>query len=371
MTISAPFDPEEAAYWLPVDTYTGGAEHATMHLLYARWFAKAMRELGMFEETQSIMQQHGRDPEILNKGEPWLMLRNQGQILGEERAGRLHPRDRALGRREQAVRRCRSRWSTADEVAEPDPVAMAQLTSGFAATAEDAMEGMITGEIVKRTENILTVDVGGGDLKTVEVRAGRADHDPRTFPARTRVNQLKHHLEIQRMSKSKGNVVNPDDWVQNVGADTVRAYLMFGFDWAKGGPWDSKGIKGPRRWLDDVWELVDSGRAERQRAIRRSSGTSSASSTRRSTRSGAIWRTSASTPPSPRRWSLKNEVQAAVRDGKLGATAWREAIRAMLLLMAPVTPHIAEELWARMGWAYSIHQQALARLTTTPKPPRT
>ena len=51
----APFDPEEAAYWLPVDTYTGGAEHAVMHLLYARWFAKAMRELGMFEETQSIM----------------------------------------------------------------------------------------------------------------------------------------------------------------------------------------------------------------------------------------------------------------------------------------------------------------------------
>ncbi len=83
------------------------------------------------------------------------------------------------------------------------------------------------------------------------------------------------------MSKSKGNVVNPDDWVKSVGADTVRAYLMFGFDWSKGGPWDSQGIKGPRRWLDDVWSLVVAAR-RMARAIRRPSGRSSAKSTRRS-----------------------------------------------------------------------------------------
>ena len=55
---------------------------------------------------------------------------------------------------------------------------------------------------------------------------------------------------------------------------------------------------------------------------------------------------------------LKNEVQSAVRDGKLGADVWREAIRTMLLLMAPVTPHIAEELWSQVGGDYSIHQQS-------------
>ncbi|RMG75068.1 MAG: leucine--tRNA ligase, partial [Chloroflexi bacterium] len=81
------FDPEEAAYWLPVDVYTGGAEHATMHLLYTRWFTKAIRDLGVFDEAIEIMKQHGRDPEELLIGEPMLLLRNQGQVLGAERPG--------------------------------------------------------------------------------------------------------------------------------------------------------------------------------------------------------------------------------------------------------------------------------------------
>ena len=352
---SYPFDPEEAAYWLPVDTYTGGAEHATMHLLYARWFSKAMRELGMFEETQSIMAQHGRDPEILNMGEPWLKLRNQGQILGEERQGHFI---RATGRWEGANKLLADAVEvvTEAETDGPDPVALAQLTSARGATAEDAMEGMITGEIVKRTENILTVNVGGGSLKTVEVRPDALITIP-DIPGPNSVNQLKHHLEIQRMSKSKGNVVNPDDWVRNVGADTVRAYLMFGFDWVKGGPWDSKGIKGPRRWLDDVWELVASGaptnagdpETERQiervvhQTIRKVSEDLEDFSFNTAIAAQMV---------------LKNEVQAAVKAGKIGAQAWTEAIRTMLLLMAPVTPHIAEELWAKMGFGYSVHQQS-------------
>ncbi len=62
-----PFDPEKGKYWLPVDQYTGGIEHATMHLLYTRFFTKAMRDIG-----------------LVDFGEPYLRLFNQGIILGED-----------------------------------------------------------------------------------------------------------------------------------------------------------------------------------------------------------------------------------------------------------------------------------------------
>ncbi|MBC7224953.1 MAG: class I tRNA ligase family protein, partial [Anaerolineae bacterium] len=123
-----PFDPEKGKYWLPVDQYTGGIEHATMHLLYTRFFTKAMRDLG-----------------LVDFDEPMLRLFNQGTILGED------------------------------------------------------------GE---------------------------------------------------KMSKSRGNVVAPDDVVEQYGADTVRAYLMFIGPWDEGGPWNSQGIEGVYRFLNRVWNVV-------------------------------------------------------------------------------------------------------------------
>jgi leucyl-tRNA synthetase len=331
---SGPFDPEEAAYWLPVDTYTGGAEHATMHLLYARWFAKAMRDLGMFDETMRIMKEHGRDPESLTWGEPMLQLRNQGQVLGEERQGHFI---KASGRWD-------GRKLFADSVEVIEPI-----------DAPANFDGVI-GEIVKRTENLLTVDTGDDELRTVEVVRDAKIVIP-GIEGEARVDQLKHHLDITRMSKSKGNVINPDDWVQKYGVDTVRAYMMFGFDWQKGGPWDSKGIQGVVRWLNDVWDLVTTyqppsrGDTTTERDIER-----------------RVHQTIKRVQDSLERFtfntaiaglmSLRNDLRSASREQKIGADAWREAVRTMLLLMAPFTPHITEELWAQQGYPYSIHQQS-------------
>jgi leucyl-tRNA synthetase len=228
---SVPFDPEEAAYWLPVDVYTGGIEHATMHLIYTRFFTKAMRDMG-----------------VVDFDEPMLVLRNQGIILGED------------------------------------------------------------GE---------------------------------------------------KMSKSRGNVIAPDELVRQYGADTVRGYLMFGWRWDQGGPWDSQGIEGVVRWLQRVWNLVlESSESASQRA-------------------------SAKGIADLRRWTHKtikrvsddmeaftfntiiaglmeftNALQKAKQTPVYGTDAWEEAIETLLLLLAPCCPHIAEELWARTGRPYSIHQQA-------------
>ncbi len=225
-----PFDPQEYDYWMPVDTYTGGVEHATMHLMYTRFFHKALRDMGI-----------ARGPE------PMLQMRNQGQILG------------------------------------PDG---------------------------------------------------------------------------QRMSKSRGNVIDPGEQVQAYGADTVRAYLMFGYRWAEGGPWNPSNIQGVVRWLNRVWSLVveappGSGAAdpEAARLLRRR--------THQAIRriSNDLERFEFNTVISTL-MELTNAIAEAREAGLAGSSEFGEAVRSLLLLLAPVAPHLAEELWARLGLPYSVHNQS-------------
>jgi leucyl-tRNA synthetase len=237
---SMPIDPAEAAYWLPVDVYTGGIEHATMHLIYTRFFTKVMRDLG-----------------IVSLDEPMTMLRNQGIILGEDN---------------------------------------------------------------------------------------------------------------EKMSKSRGNVIAPDNLVERYGADTVRGYLMFGWRWDQGGPWDSQGIEGTVRFLNRVWDCVlqpvrpgatsgDTGAAPDKtiRALRRQ--------VHQAIRKGTQdMETFSFNTYIANLMELNNALlkvkETPIQGTPEGKAAWDEATEALLLLLAPACPHIAEELWARTGRPYSIHRQA-------------
>ena len=326
-----PFDPEEAAYWLPVDVYTGGAEHATMHLMYTRFFTKVMRDLGMFDETADAMRAHGRDPDGVFD-EPMLLLRNQGQILGEERSG---DRIAVDGRSEDA-------WLTAEcVVVKPD-------------ASDDEAE--VVGELVGRVENVLEVRTDAGDIVSVDVPDGARVEIP-SIPGENNVLQLRHRLDVQRMSKTRGNTVNPDEFVKAYGADTVRTYMMFAFDWAKGGPWDSRGILGARRFIEDVWKLgtasyepreADAGRvSDLRRAVHQTIGEVEHDLTE------FEWNTAVAAL-----MSLRNHLRLTLRAGDVNMEAWDEAITVLLLLLAPIAPHVTDELWHRRGAETSIHLEA-------------
>jgi leucyl-tRNA synthetase len=224
-----PFDPEEGAYWLPVDQYTGGIEHATMHLIYTRFFTKAMRDMG-----------------LVDFDEPMLALHNQGMVLGEDN---------------------------------------------------------------------------------------------------------------EKMSKSRGNVVAPDDLVQKYGADTVRTYLMFFTRWEHGGPWSYEGIKGPQRLLEDVWAIALADYAPKKedaqatRNLRRK--------THQTIRKvGEDLENFAFNTAVAAIMELRNAMNDARRKGNVSQEAWNEGVESLLLMLAPFAPHITEELWARLGKPYSIHQQS-------------
>ncbi len=221
-----PFDPEEYEYWMPVDSYTGGIEHATMHLIYTRFFHKACHEMGILEGT-----------------EPMIQLRNQGIVLGED---------------------------------------------------------------------------------------------------------------SEKMSKSRGNVVSPDDLVQRYGADTVRSYMMFFARWEQGGPWNSRGIEGTWRWLKKLWMLLlEAGDGATpqpgvERRLRRK-----VHQTLRQV--GDDFESYQFNTIVAALMELANEMQEARADGAVGTTAWDEACDIYLRMLAPIAPHIAEELWERLGKEYSVH----------------
>ena len=223
-----PFDSKDYDYWMPVDTYTGGIEHATMHLMYTRFFHKAARDMG------------------ITKGpEPMMQLRNQGMVLGE-------------------------------------------------------------------------------------------DHE--------------------KMSKRRGNVIAPDPLVARYGADTVRAYLMFYARWDMGAPWSSSGMEGVYRWLRRVWVLFTDPQERENpdpdvlRALRRKLH----QTLKQITHDFEVFEFNTIVSGL---MELLNEMYKARDKGAAGTPEWAEAVDIYLKMMAPVTPHIAEELWALNRKPYSIHQQ--------------
>ena len=163
--------------------------------------------------------------------------------------------------------------------------------------------------------------------------------------------------DSEKMSKSRGNVVAPDELIDRYGADAVRGYLMFFARWDQGGPWNSRGIEGTWRWLKRLWNLVlepvgePSVDAATSRQLRRKvhqtllQVTDDFESFQFNTIVAALM-------------ELMNEMIRARTSGGVDKDTWDEAVDIYLRMMAPVAPHISEELWQRLGKSGSVHVQS-------------
>jgi leucyl-tRNA synthetase len=161
------------------------------------------------------------------------------------------------------------------------------------------------------------------------------------------------------MSKSRGNVVNPDDVVGQVGADAVRCFLMFIGPWDQGGPWSDEGINGVVRWLNRAWSLVE------HDASHLDDSATDAATVRETQR--ILHQTIRKCYEDLDKFKfntaiaslmeLTNHLNKVWADSSVSPEMWRECVEKLLLMLAPMAPHLTEELWERAGREYSIHQQ--------------
>jgi leucyl-tRNA synthetase len=152
-----------------------------------------------------------------------------------------------------------------------------------------------------------------------------------------------------KMSKSRGNVVNPDRYIAEHGADVTRMYLLFIGPWDEGGDFSDAGIAGIERFLRRVWRLVTEvhvpggGGVDLRRVDRAISAIGTDLEEMR-------FNTAIASLMELGRWAQRERVKMSIEE-------WIRVSSTLVLLLAPLAPHLAEELWSRIGEAYSVHQQ--------------
>jgi len=161
----------------------------------------------------------------------------------------------------------------------------------------------------------------------------------------------------EKMSKSKGNVITPDEVVAEHGADALRGYEMFISDFEQTVPWNTQGVPGVRRWLDRVWRIVLAPEEDKGSPTQMSARDLRRIAHQTIQRYERDLKAFSFNTVVAAMMEFTNALYKARDAGLAGAPEWREAIDILVRLLAPIAPHMAEELWCRLGQPYSIHRQ--------------
>jgi leucyl-tRNA synthetase len=280
--------PEAEKSWLPVDLYVGGAEHAVLHLLYARFWHKVLFDRGHVSTC-----------------EPFQRLVNQGMILGD-----LEFTGFNLGEGEWVSSR-----DVQEQTDDDDNTTLVEKSSGQSVTSVK----LPPDQVEKKGENwVLKSD------SSIVV-------DGRAF----------------KMSKSRGNVINPDHVVKEYGADSLRMYEMFMGPLEQVKPWSMSGVEGVYRFLARVWRMITDERADE---VTLHSAIQDAPLNEDQER--LLHKTIKAVTEDIEKLSFNTAISRMMEftNAMTGQDVRpKAAIEPFVLLLSPFAPHIAEELWELLG----------------------
>lgn len=269
-------DPAKEKYWMPVDLYVGGAEHAVLHLLYSRFWHKVLHDRGH-----------------VSTAEPFQRLVNQGMILGEMEYTGYKNGDKWVS----VVKDIPESWQAVK-------------------LSEDQVEKQGDSFVLKENPKI-----------KIDARA-------------------------YKMSKARGNVINPDVVVEQYGADSLRLYEMFMGPLEAVKPWSMRGVEGVYRFLNRVWRLFIDDRAEDVRLLDAVQDVPAERETQRKLHQ-TIQRVTEDLDGL--RFNTAIAAMMEVTNHLTGlAVRPRAVLETLVLLLSPFAPHLAEELWHTLGHAKTL-----------------
>ncbi|MGY5848081.1 leucine--tRNA ligase [Salegentibacter sp. HM20] len=278
---------EAQNYWGNVDLYIGGSEHATGHLLYSRFWTKFLYDRG-----------------FLSVDEPFKKLINQGMILGQ---------------------------------------------SAFVYRLEGENVLVSKNQVGKNTVQPIHVDVSlvnhSDELDIEAFKKWRPEFKDAKFLTEKDGSYIVGR-EVEKMSKSKYNVVNPDDICEDYGADTLRMYEMFLGPLEQAKPWNTAGITGVHNFLKKLWKLYHNGEQ-----FEVSEEKASADSLK------TLHKTIKKVTEDIEEFSFNTSVSTfmiCVNELSAQKCNSREVLEPLAVLIAPYAPHIAEELWSKLGHSESV-----------------
>ncbi len=377
-------------YWNQVDLYIGGTEHAVGHLLYSRMWTKCLYDLGLIsydEPYKKLVNQGmitGNSAFIHLIGFILLPVNSANQILTEEDKEKIA----LLNTKYQIIKNTFLSYDLVNhlKIIYPTPesdeeIEHEQLNHNvinyLTQPIKDEIKSfgligkiMISNIYLYYKTHVPIDYVNHND----ELNSKRLEKENSKFTNATFISlegeTIKCSREIEKMSKSKMNVVNPNDLINKYGADTFRMYEMFLGPVEQSKPWDTKGIEGVHRFLKKLWRLFfadDNAPLSSRRGV---GGEAQLWTDEKPTDAElkVLHKAIKKIEEDTERFSFNTAVSAfmvCVNDLSDLKCHKKEILESLLILLAPYAPHVCEELWNAMGNTKSILDAAFPALNAS------